>query len=1140
MADYVGSTGFSTYTLEASGVASVAFSADDTRIYVARQDGKIDVFDAASHSLVTTWNVGTSLGGISVSDDGSFLMTTERGIAGQATLYRVSTSDGQVQSYTTTGSFYDVVVGTVGAFVSGSSLRQFNNATQTFTAVSGGAGVTEAVMTERGLYTLIVDENFGGSVRIFTGGSLGAAAINVDHLGSQAMNDLIGVELAALFSDADEKIHFYDSEAGGIGFSIPIGEQVDGLAFDASGYYLYVYKIESGVLAKYSFVGDGNLTGTLVDQFAVGTAALPTHAGYGDQIHLSADGRYITLTNNSTGKLQLLDLSVRDDTFVGTVDADNFTGLDGNDTYYVNHAGDTIVETFANGDDRALLSVSYTLPDNVERAAVIVANGLTVTGSGGSNVLTGNVGDDVLDGGLGGDTMIGGGGNDRYYVDSVGDTVTEAAGEGVDEVFAKVGYTLTANVEKLTLIGSAAVGTGNGLANTITGTDAVSNLFGMDGNDTLNGAGGNDLLDGGAGVDTMDGGTGDDRFIVDNGFETVFEAAGEGNDRVEASVSWTMTPEQEIETLTTTDAAGTGAIDLMGNEFANRITGNAGNNILQGNDGDDSLFGLAGHDVLTGGLGKDMLEGGIGRDWLDGGAGHDMMSGGMDDDSYVVDTALDTVLELAGEGNDTVRTTLSSYTLTANVENLVYFGSSGFAGTGNDLANILDTRGASGNDMLKGMAGADTLYSGAGSDSLEGGTGVDSMTGGLGDDTYYVDDAADQAIELSGEGSDTVRSTAASYTLGANIETLILMGAAANGTGNVLDNVLIGSGGHNILDGGAGADRMEGGLGDDTYRIDNANDLIVETGVGIDKAIASVSYTLRAGVSVETLTTDNDAGTAAINLTGNELANRVVGNAGANTLHGGSGNDRLEGLDGSDTLWGDAGTDLLIGGNGNDLYVVTDLGDTIVETATGGVDRVSLSLASGGTFTLGTYVETLVVAGAGVEAHGNAQDNRIVNSATGGSSIWGEGGNDTLEGGAVAEALHGGIGNDRITGGAGSDRIWGEAGNDLFVFATGSGADEVVDFTRGADRIDLTGYGISSLAQVQAMLSQSGANAVIDLGSGNSITLDNIVGSQLAASDFVFAAAPPSLMAAMVEEVMLPTNDFLSGGGAAKAFAFDL
>jgi Ca2+-binding RTX toxin-like protein len=333
---------------------------------------------------------------------------------------------------------------------------------------------------------------------------------------------------------------------------------------------------------------------------------------------------------------------------------------------------------------------------------------------------------------------------------------------------------------------------------------------------------------------------------------------------------------------------------------------------------------------------------------------------------------------------------------------------------------------------------------------------------------------------------------------------------------------------------------MEGGNGNDTYKVDNANDLVIETGAGLDTVVASVSYVLRAGVTVETLTTDNDAGTAAINLTGNELANRVVGNAANNTLHGGAGNDRLEGLDGADTLWGDAGQDLLIGGNGNDLYVMTDTLDTTIETATGGNDRVSLSLSGGGVFTLGNYIETLVVAGTATEAHGNSQANTIVNSGTG-NSLYGEGGNDTMSGGAAAEAFLGGAGNDRITAGAGDDTLWGDAGNDVFVFATGSGADEVGDFTHAADKIDLSGWGVTSFSEVQGMMSQSGANTFIDLGGGHSITLDNVTSTTLDANDFLYASAIHSAAVFSVEEAsdammrsaMLPLGECRCTGGPA-------
>jgi Ca2+-binding RTX toxin-like protein len=125
---------------------------------------------------------------------------------------------------------------------------------------------------------------------------------------------------------------------------------------------------------------------------------------------------------------------------------------------------------------------------------------------------------DMLDGGLGADAMAGGAGNDTYYVDNVGDTVTENASEGTDVVYSSVSFTLGANVEKMILSGSAAIdGTGNALVNVIRGNDVANTISGLDGNDTLYGNGGADTLIGGAGIDHMTGGTGNDLFVFANG-----------------------------------------------------------------------------------------------------------------------------------------------------------------------------------------------------------------------------------------------------------------------------------------------------------------------------------------------------------------------------------------------------------------------------------------------------------------------------------------------------------------------------------------------------------------------------------------------------------------------------------------------
>ena len=143
---------------------------------------------------------------------------------------------------------------------------------------------------------------------------------------------------------------------------------------------------------------------------------------------------------------------------------------------------------------------------------------------------------------------------------------------------------------------------------------------------------------------------------------------------------------------------------------------------------------------------------------------------------------------------------LVSFALGANVENLTLTGSADIDGTGNALANV-----------LTGNSGANTL---------DGGAGADTLTGGAGDDTYVVDNAGDSLTENAGEGTDTVRSSIA-WTLGANLENLVLTGSAAiDGTGNAANNQLTGNGNDNVLDGRAGADAMAGGMGDDTYVVD--------------------------------------------------------------------------------------------------------------------------------------------------------------------------------------------------------------------------------------------------------------------------------------------------------------------------------
>jgi Ca2+-binding RTX toxin-like protein len=234
-------------------------------------------------------------------------------------------------------------------------------------------------------------------------------------------------------------------------------------------------------------------------------------------------------------------------------------------------------------------------------------------------------------------------------------------------------------------------------------------------------------------------------------------------------------------------------------------------------------------------------------------------------------------------------------------------GTSDINGTGDALANTIT--GNSGNNVLAGEGGNDTLIGGAGNDSLDGGTGNDSMVGGAGDDTFVVDSATDVVVEATGEGTDELRASI-NFTLGSNLERLVLTGTAVSGTGNILANTVTGNASANSLDGGAGIDSLIGGAGDDTYFVDNASEVVVEaSGEGTDLVISSVSgYTLASHVENLELASSAIAGT------GNSLNNMITGNSVGNSLDGGS------------------GVDTLIGGSGNDTYIVDTTTEMIVET----------------------------------------------------------------------------------------------------------------------------------------------------------------------------------------------------------------
>lgn len=667
----------------------------------------------------------------------------------------------------------------------------------------------------------------------------------------------------------------------------------------------------------------------------------------------------------------------------------------GNDTYVVDDVSDAVIEAMRQGTDTVQSSITYTLGANIEKltltgSAAINATGNeldnTLTGNSAANVLTGGEGNDSLNGGAGADTMVGGLGDDIYTVDNAGDVITELTNQGLDHVKSSITYTLGMSLENLTLTGSGAIaGTGNAEDNV---------LVGNAGNNTLTGLAGDDRLDGAAGNDTMLGGIGNDTYVFDAMTDVATEYADEGVDTVETSVTLTSLG-ANIENMTLLEAGG--AISGTGNALNNVITGNTANNTLNG------------------------------------GAGADTLMGGLGNDTYVADS-LDTIIEAAGGGTDTLQSATTVTLLANHVENLLLTGSTAINGSGNSLDN-----------------------------TLTGNSAANVLSGGLGNDTYVLG-TGDTVVENAGEGIDTVQSSLTS-TLTSNVENLLLTGSSAiNGSGNELDNALTGNSaanllngmaGNDVLDGKAGADTLVGGTGDDAYVIDNSGDVVTENLYeGIDTVQASISYSLGSNVENLTLT-----GSAALNGTGNSLNNTLMGNSGANTLTGGAGDDLLN---------GGAGNDTLLGGTGNDTYVVNVATDVVTENADEGTDTIQSSV----TLTLGANVENLTLTGtANINGTGNSLSNVLIGTS-GNNTLTGADGNDTLNGGSGTDTLIGGIGNDTYIMGPsfGADLLQetdATAGNtDVLQFLGGISSDQLW-FRKVSNNLEVSVIGTGDKATVQ-------------------------------------------------------------------------
>ena len=731
---------------------------------------------------------------------------------------------------------------------------------------------------------------------------------------------------------------------------------------------------------------------------------------------------------NSSASAQRFTGTANADVLTGTTGADVLEGLAGDDTYYVNHSGDVIVELANGGSDTVYTSVNYTVADNVENVR-LTAGGLTVTGSANTNnvFFVDAAGGNRIDGGGTGNTV-------NYVASSTGVTATLSGANG--PVTAPPGSDVLLNIANIAGSKFDDVLTGNELKNALVGGF------------------GNDILRGGKGDDTLAGMQGDDTYLFARGdgadiIVEVEEAASHNVVSFLAGVSADQLWFRQVGTALEVSTIGTAdKITINGwySGTAPRIQEfrTADGRVLLGNDVQNLVQAMAGLALPPAGQltlpaataaalapalaqnwrtegpsqpGNGVFTGTANPDIIQGTAGADVMAGLAGDDTYYVNHSGDVVVEQAGGGRDTVYATVD-YTLAANVEE-VHVSAAGLTvtGNGNDnvfhvdvaggnvlrgtgtngtatyagskagatasivsineshaarpgsdvLVNISSVTGSGYDDVLSGNELANTLAGGLGNDTLQGGKGNDVLTGGLGDDTYVFarGDGADAIVEASADANyDTI-----AFLAGVNIDQLWF-----RQVGNDLEVSTIGT-----------TDKI-------TIRAWNAAVPNIEefrTAAGHVMRGADVQLLVQAMANLTPPPLGQltlPAGTAAalapalaqawhFNGPTQPTGQTFVGTAGADVINGTAGADLLQGLGGDDT------------------YYVNHGGDFIDERGNGGNDTVYTSV----NYTVADNVEYVRLTGPGLTVTGSAYTSNVFHVGTAGGNV--------LDGGGAGNSL---------------------------------------------------------------------------------------------------------------------------------------
>ena len=592
---------------------------------------------------------------------------------------------------------------------------------------------------------------------------------------------------------------------------------------------------------------------------------------------------------------------------------------------------------------------------------------------------------------------------------------------------------------------------------------------------TINGGSGNDTINTTGSYNTINGGDGNDSLFIEFTNNTII--GGEGDDYIHVHGD--------------SNLANAG----NGNDF---IYIEWGNSTINGGDGNDTVYMHGSNNIINTGNGDDYIYGEWYNNALSDSSGIDTLdlsnlsknsvNFDVNGNDLLIDNSMTIKNWFLSSANKIENFIFSEGTMTSSeIDEMFIFGDSGnnnIIGTsGNDKIY-----GGDGNDTIKGGEGIDTVYGGAGDDEIWNNPEVNYFYGGEGNDTYYINSTENIITEYENEGTDLVSSSVSHY-LESNVENLTLTGIDnINGSGNQLDNIIIGNSGNNIIDGAFGADTMVGEAGDDNYYVDNINDIVIENqNEGVDTVYSTVSHALSS--NVENLTfmgTDNVDGE------GNDLDNIIIGNSGNNVLAGGAGNDSyIFNLgDGDDIINDRSGVDTIKFGEGvtlDNISIINNGNDNIITYGDKGDSITILDQANS------SIIET-------IQFSDETTYSLISNTSM--NAIMGTNGDDNLSSTTSYGVVYGGEGNDILsTNIAGTHIFEGNAGDDTYLVNQGNGNIYIKDVL-GTNTITF-GEGITK--DNITFMSGTNSNLVIQIqGMTDKITVENQLNSNNI-ENFIFA-----------------------------------